>query len=185
MRLTFSFFFCTFFLIACGSDAPSETVRASQQTEVTKLEERKSPSGLISTDICKTLSESLLQTAIPQAGVIKAQKMQGSSDIIRCGAGFILDSKPMIASITHQEDALDKAGFLRMKDQMQKMSEAVGGTPPAAIKGLGDNAYVVGGIAGKVEYYDEGDLWRITVQDKENNTYPELAVALLNAMLAE
>lgn len=104
--------------------------------------------------------------------------------MVRCGASFILDGAVMMVSVTMQEMEMDATAFAANKNQLTKRAEARQQQPPQDIPGLEGKAFVTGGKGGAAEYLDNGNLWRVMVQDKQGNVDPELSVAMLATMLS-
>jgi len=176
-----------FLLFSCGSDTETPAGKVAK----TAAGQPEASAPLTNTadqlnyqNICAELSGNIISTAIPGASGVVSQPVQGAKGMIRCGAGFILDGKTHTVSIIRQENATDAGRFASSRAALVQKANGLKIDPPQDIEGLEGNAFVVGGPGGGAEYFENGNLWRVSVQDKQGAVNTVLSAAVLKAMLA-
>lgn len=104
---------------------------------------------------------------------------------MQCAAAIDLDGVSYRISVTRQEGATDVKGFERMRETKTKMAEALGGdTAPKVITDLDGPAFVISGVAGSADYLENGNLWRVYVQNAKGENNGELAEEVLRVIVA-
>ena len=187
MRPFFTLLFISFLLFACGSDTETpagEVAKTSADQPEATAPRANTVDQLNYQNICAELPRRIMSTAIPGASGLTSQPVQGAKGMIRCGVGFILDGKTHTVSIIRQEDASDAAGFAGSRAALVQKANGLKIDPPQDIEGLEGNAFVVGGPGGGAKYFENGNLWQVSVQDNQGTVNTALSVAVLKAMLA-